>query len=300
MTTLSYAICIVHFGSSALTVRCVESILAMSGPSPLRRCIVDNSAKAEPLELPPTISREVVVVTPNENLGFAGGANLGLEFLGSDVRPDAILLLNNDAQVRPDGPAKLLGTLAKHPAVAMVGPRILDADDGRIWHDGGRVHWPEGTIESLRYGESEPDQALAPFDTEFVCGCAPLIRRTAFESVGGFDERFFLYYEDTDLSLRLLHRGWRLLHDPEARVDHVGSASVGAGSETARYYQLRNRILFHALHAPHTPDAERFRGRVLASARTRALRCMLSGRLGTARALWSAARDARRGRWGAR
>ncbi len=295
-----YAICVIHYGSRAHTEACLRSTFDIE-PAPRGRFVVDNNGSdAPPLELSEDLRSSITIIAPNENLGFGGGANLGFEVIQREHPVDAVLLLNNDAQLCTGAVARLLRTLGSQPSVAMVGPRILRQSDAKIWHDGGRIHWPEGSIEGLRHGEAEPDQVLAPFESDFICGCAPLIRQSAFDSVGGFDERFFLYYEDTDLSLRLLHRGWRLLHDPVARVEHIGSGAVGDGSELARYYQIRNRVLFHELHAPDTAEALRARRAVLRRTRIRALRYALTGRLGAARAMSAAVRDYRRRCWGRR
>jgi len=295
-----YVICVIHYGSSALTHACLESTIDLDHP-PAATFVVDNSGGETPeLELPRTLSERITMIAPRTNLGFGGGANLGFEVIQRERPVEFVLLLNNDARLLPGSVPRLLAAALNDRSVAMVGPRLVRRSDGRIWHDGGRIHWPEGSIESIRYDEPEPEQALPPYETDFICGCAPLIRITAFQSVGGFDERFFLYYEDADLSLRLSDRGWRLLHDPIARVEHIGSATIGERPELARYYQVRNRYFFHLQHAPKTRAADRARSALLRRARWRALRCLLTGRLATARALASAERDYRCGRRGKR
>ena len=207
-------------------------------------------------------------------------------------------LLNNDTEVNADALAILLEA-ARDPEVAMVGPRILSMASGHIWHDGGQIAWPEGRPVSIGV-EEIPGAPGAPVAVDFVCGCAPLIRLAPFLAHGGFDERFFAYYEDADLSLRLIAAGHRLLHVPAAVVRHLGSASTGRRSPLTRYYALRNRRLFRDLHAPEARLAKRHSAREARTMRARALRYRLSGRKEEARAIRAALADHAAGRFGAR
>ena len=152
---------------------------------------------------------------------------------------------------------------------------------------------------SPRLGHSLDDgMPVTPFEVEFSSGCAPMIRSEAFQQLGGYDERYFLFYEDADLSLRLQAQGWRLLQVPAARVCHHGSASVGKASPRSRYYQLRNRLLFSKEHAPQPAPAARARFRLRLKSRLRAYRYLLSGRRARGQAILCALRDAKVGKWG--
>ena len=243
----------------------------------------------------------VRVLSPGQNLGFAGGANHGIRAaLAAGV--GQVLLLNNDALPEPDAPALLLAALERDPRVALAGPRILDLEGSDIWHDGGHIDWPSGRPCSHE-GDRGDDRSAggggaAPREVGFVCGCAPLVRGRAFEEVGGFDERYFLTFEDADLSLRLRRRGWRLQHVPAARVRHGGSTSLVTRSPRDRYYRLRNRLLFATEHAPDPGPTRRALRWLRARSRWQALRWLVSGRAAEARAVLAALGDARRGRYG--
>ncbi|MFN0059640.1 MAG: glycosyltransferase family 2 protein [Planctomycetota bacterium] len=295
---MKYALCVVHYGDSAPLLECLQSSFELATP-PVARYVLWNDPQRPNSELPAALLKHVTLITPQINLGYAGGANLAVQTALDTGRCEAVWLLNNDTILDRDCADVLIGVLDADASVALVGPRLIDHESGRIWHDGGEIIWPSGQPVSFGYG-AEDNAAGDPVETGFVCGCAPLIRGAAFRSVGGFDERFFLCYEDADLSLRLKRRGWRLSHAPKARVRHRGSLNIGAGSAQQRYYMLRNRLLFIELHAPPGGGAHRAARRLRREARLRALRYQLTGRRDEARALRAALADAAARRWGER
>jgi GT2 family glycosyltransferase len=115
----------------------------------------------------------------------------------------------------------------------------------------GSVILPDGAgsdrgsivVGTTAFYDTDHGQFDAVEDVPAFCGAAVLLRRSALEEVGSFDDSFFMYYEDTDLSLRLRRKGWRLVYTPEARVRHVHSATAVEWSPTFCYYTERNRLL---------------------------------------------------------
>ncbi len=291
------AVAILHHGSIALTEECLRSTLRLD-PAPARQLVIWNEVGSDPGDLSPDLASQIEVVPTGSNLGFSGGANFAAR-AASERGAEWLWLLNNDTEVAIDALAILLG-VGEDPRVAMVGPRIISMADGRIWHDGGAIHWPEGRPLSVGYGGVPAADGGSPRPVEFVCGCAPLIRLAPFLENGGFDDRFYLYYEDADLSLRLTAAGFRLLHAPRAEVRHHGSASTGSRSPSSRYYALRNRRLFRDLHAPDTVAAHSASEKEARTVRWRALRYGLLGRSAEARALRDALADHAAGRYGER
>jgi GT2 family glycosyltransferase len=138
-----------------------------------------------------------------------------------------VILLNDDAEPEPDFVAALVERL-RADAVSVAGVMVQEADPGRI-DSAGVV--ADRTLMGFDYLHGEPlAAASAAPDPLGPTGGAALYRRSAFEAVGGFDERIFLYYEDLDLALRLAARGGRCRLAPEARAIHAYSASLGAAS----------------------------------------------------------------------
>lgn len=181
------------------------------------------------------------------NLGFGAGVNLAAR----RARGEWLLLLNPDARLEQPVLAVLQSYASSEAGVGIVGPRILEAD-GRIQASarrfpgasallGGRStwltrHWPSNPLSRFNLLATETD-AVRPVD--WVSGACMLVRRTVFESVGGFDERFFLYWEDADLCRRLSIAGWRTVYHPGAVVRH-------ATARSSRHTPTRSLVAFHS------------------------------------------------------
>ena len=149
------------------------------------------------------------------------------------------ILLNNDAAVRPGWLGALTAPL-DDPTVAAVCSKLL-LPDGRLNSAGGWIA-PDGYAGDTGFGELDDGRWDTPATVAFGCGAAVALRMSAVREVGGMDPRFFLYYEDVDLSWRLQLAGWSVRYEPSAVVVHQHSATVGAASLQWTYYTSRNRL----------------------------------------------------------
>lgn len=193
------------------------------------------------------------------NTGFGRGANAGVRA----TRASAILIANADVRVRPGALAQLVATLSAESAVAAVGPQVrypsgeLQASARRdldavtmVGHALLGRWWPGNRWTHRYHARDLPSDV--PRDVAWLSGCAVLVRRTAFESVGGFDPGFFLYVEDVDLGVRLRAAGWRLRYEPAAIVEHRVGASTSRVRWRALWHHARSldRYLAARLHGP--------------------------------------------------
>lgn len=196
---------------------------------------------------PTAFHQEIVLLKSTENLGFSGGCNAGIAYaLGSGA--DYVWILNNDTVVHPlalwNSLAFLLQADRAGVRVGAVGSKLCDYyNPERVQFDGDRVYYR---------GIQPPARAEADkieFKT-YVSGASVVLARKALEECGGFDEAFFLYFEDNDLCLRLHNSGWRVAFHPKSIVYHKGGASIGdwIGSPLSIYYAARNFLLFQAKH----------------------------------------------------
>lgn len=190
--------------------------------------VVDNASSSEERERLAREAPAVRVVSFSRNLGFAGAANEGI----ARTRSPFVFLLNNDAVLEPDYVARLTARLALDERLAAVQGLVRTADGSRV--DSAGLDWNARREAMPLFGGADP--AAVPrgvFEVSGVSATAALYRREALESVapGGeiFESSFFAYYEDVDLSLRLLRAGWRFACDSEAIARHEGSRT---GSRT--------------------------------------------------------------------
>lgn len=240
------AIIVSHNGEAHLG-RCLES-LDGSGAEVL---LVDNASHDGSLSLVREQFPEVVVLPQEENLGFAAANNLAAE----KASGEALLLLNADAWLEPGALGLLAADLDNQPEVGLVSPRLRYPD--------GRRHFSWSPARGV-LGEAM-QKVLNPFEARgwahgwvarsvarlagrpwYTAACV-LVRTEAWRSVGGFDESFFMYFEDVDLCIRLEAARWRLMQEPRAVVRHVGgSAGRAEVDDLYRPSQLR----YYRLHRP--------------------------------------------------
>ncbi len=152
-----------------------------------------------------------------------------------------LVFLNPDAFPEPNWLSALLETAKQHPQAAAIGStQFRDGASGVLDGDGDVLH-ATGFAYRSNYGKRRAVGPLA--ETFSPCGAAMLVRRDAFEAAGGFDSRYFCYFEDVDLGFRLRFAGHRVLQSPDAIVAHVGGGSAGAVSAFAEFHGARNRLV---------------------------------------------------------
>ncbi|MGD9099972.1 MAG: glycosyltransferase family 2 protein [Anaerolineae bacterium] len=182
------------------------------------------------------------------NLGFAAGANAGLCY-ALERGADWVWLVNNDTHVAPDA-LDLLVDAATACDAGLASPMILyTADPGRIWSVGACRSQVTLEITGCRRGQRDTTLPPSPFEVDFVTACGMLMQRECLERVGLFDERFFMYYEDSDYCLRARAAGYRLLVAPQARMWHRVAASIGGcDSPGERYHMALSSARFFRKH----------------------------------------------------
>lgn len=228
------------------TLACLESMQHLQFANK-RLLLVDNgSTDGTPQEVARRMP-DVEIIPNRQNLGFAAGCNVGLRH-ALRHGADHIFLLNNDTEVDPGALRRLADLTA--PDVGIVAPKIYYASEPhRIWSVGGNRH--PLTLEKTGDARGEIDGVRweKALERDYVAGCAVLLSRRLLSEVGLFDERFFMYYEDSDLCFRARDAGFRIILAPQAKVWHkVAISSGGADSPNERYWMARSSALFFAKH----------------------------------------------------
>jgi GT2 family glycosyltransferase len=240
---------IVSYNSRATLRGCVEPLARMEG---VHVVVVDNASPEDPLD---TIADlDVSVVRAPRNGGFSYGCNLGADQGSAPY----VLFLNPDARIDAASLDALRAVLDADASVGVAGPRILDAD-GSLLRTQRRFPRPRSTFaqalflqrlfphaafaDELIHDEAAYERAGA---VDWLSGACLLVRRAALADIGGMDEGFFLYCEDTDLSRRLLDAGYSTRYEPAATARHEEGSS--APRSTLLAVHARSRVHYARRH----------------------------------------------------
>lgn len=217
--------------------------------------VVDNDRSAKLKASLTKYSQAVYVESPG-NIGFAAGNNLGFtKALEDEV--DIIVLINNDTVVPEDLILKILASPIVEKTTGAVGGLIYFAKGyefehkynkdelGRvIWYAGGEYDWNNVYAKHVGVNEVDKGQYDGTRETDFITGCLFVTKADVLKKVGLFDERYCLYFEDSDLGMRIKKAGYRLVFDSQVKLWHKVAQSSGIGSPLNDYFITRNRLLF--------------------------------------------------------
>jgi N-acetylglucosaminyl-diphospho-decaprenol L-rhamnosyltransferase len=228
---------VVSYNVRDLVQRCVASLRADG----VERIVVVDNASSDGTAAALRADPDVDLVALGRNVGFAAGANRGVARTTSPY----VALVNPDEVVERGCTNALVASLERDPGLGLVGPRIL-TPDGRTYpsartfpdlvvaagHAFLYLVWP-GNPFSRRYRMVDWDHATAR-DVDWVAATHVLVRRQAWDEVGGFDEGYFMYMEDVDLCWRLRRAGWRVGYEPAATATH----EIGRSTDQAPYRMI--------------------------------------------------------------
>lgn len=236
---------IVNWNLKDDVVACVSSLLA-AGASLKTIIVVDNhSTDASVPALRSSFGEGLTVIEKAENTGYASGLFPGIQ-LAMQNGADWVLLLNNDIVVDPSFYQELENAIRAHPDYAIFGPLIFDYNHPDcIWFLGDRRI--PGLLFTRSLGQSDlsenSSQEVIPVD--HISGCAMLVKRRVFETIGFFSDAYFMYAEDIDFCWRAKQAGFKLASVPKAKMWHKVSASSRHDRPLNRYWRIQNQILYY-------------------------------------------------------
>jgi GT2 family glycosyltransferase len=245
------AIVVVNYNSALFIDAFLISLRAVEYAS-WRLVVVDSGSSDGSADTIAAALPEATVVRCAENVGFAAGVNIPFDRgLVSAERDDFVLFLNNDTELTPGFLSAMVEAASDHTIVV---PKILYRDDHRLvsTHAGG-FDWQLGVFRDTFAGQPDgPATSVRRDDIETASFCCALVPVRAFADAGRLDERFFMYYEETDWLRRARARGYRIRYEPSAVIYHRESGSSGGGWMTPfkQYYATRNRMYLVAKQ-PH-------------------------------------------------
>lgn len=246
-------IVVVNYNTRADLDACLSSL-----PATNQVVVVDNASSDGSAELVRLRHPWVVLIANQRNVGFGAAVNQGF----ANCSAEYVLVLNSDTRVVPGTLEALAVYLDDHPSVAVVGPRLVSPD--RRLHPSCYAFpsllptlLEESAAWSVLRHVPVLRQAYPPTASHararrvaWVLGAAMAIRRMAFNSVGGFDPSFFLYYEEVDLCYRLALAGWQVHYAPVGTVMHIGGASTRRYRSDTAVMALASRLWFYRKHYP--------------------------------------------------
>ena len=265
------SVVVVTYNALPWLERCLESVRGHE------TIAVDHGSTDGTVELVRERFPEARVIE-QENKGLGGGSNAGMRVAAGDY----FLLLNSDAWALDDALERLAAFAGEHPEAAVAGPRLLNPDGSLQRSVRGFPNLWRLATEYLFLRKLAPrSRALNAFygagfdhdevrEAEFLLGACLLVRREAADTVGLFDEDFFMFSEETDWCYRFRQAGWKVLFTPDAEFVHVGGATTRQNWDPMFREQVRGHLRFFAKHRG-PKEAERARRLLLASLRLRGL-----------------------------
>jgi N-acetylglucosaminyl-diphospho-decaprenol L-rhamnosyltransferase len=229
------SVIILNYNGRKWLPACLDALAAQRDAPAFETILVDNGSSDGSVPFVRTTYPAVRVLETGTNLGFAEGNNAGTR----QAAGAWLAFLNNDTIAEPTWLAELAREAQAHTECALITSRLVYLHDPSIVDSAGDGYLRAGG--AFKHGHGAPAAAFAASREVFgACGGAFMIRRDAFEALGGFDPRFFMVYEDVDLSYRARLRGMRVWYAAGAIVRHAGSGSLGPASAPAVFYGQRN------------------------------------------------------------
>jgi GT2 family glycosyltransferase len=245
----SLAIILVNWNSFNVTADCLKSLRLVDYPNFIT-IVVDNGSEDGSGEKLKESYPEIKLVENKENLGFTGGNNAGIQ-LALKAQVKYIMLLNNDTIVTPNFVPPLIAKMESNKQIGAVQPKIMFNKERQIiWNAGSTYQKFWAISKTLGLNKLDVGQFNTMKEVPWITGCCFLTTSKIVKEVGLLDQRFFIYYEDTDWSFKIRNLGYKLIFNPEATIYHeVGMSnenrknhSEGTISPFSHYMTVRNHI----------------------------------------------------------
>jgi hypothetical protein len=237
---------IINFNRPEETHQCILSLINSTYPN--LDILVVNVTEFPIVTYSDIDLSKVQILHIPENLGYAGNNNFGIKH-ALENKADWIFLLNDDTSQEPDCLEKLMDVAVKNHSIGILGPMVYHFDEPSVIQSAGGIldkNW-----FSYHRGMNEEDRGQYSHqsqEVDFINGCALLLKREVIDDIGFLDERFFLYWEETEWCYRAKISGWHVIHVPEAKLWHKGVTRNYNPQPFVTYYTVRNRLLMMSIH----------------------------------------------------
>lgn len=234
------SVVLVNFRGADDTLECIEGLFKLSWPLDLLEIVVvENGSGDDSLAKLQSVADRVTLVVSKENLGFTGGCNLGVERSTGEY----VAFLNNDAKPHQDWIREAISTFAQGLDIGAVASKVLDWDGVKVDYLDAAVTW-YGMGYKPHAGETDRGAWNDEKDVLFGTGAAMFIKAHVFEELGGFDDNYFMFYDDVDLGWRLNLLGYRFRFQPKSLAYHKHHASMNKFGNFREQYLLERNALY--------------------------------------------------------
>lgn len=253
-------ILVLNFNGSDSTIELFDSLKKLKVPdgTTIESIIVDNGSRKDHVKKIKKALPNVTLLETHKNLGFTGGNNFGVKY-AINKGADYVVILNNDTRVEVNLIENLYETIKSSKKIGGVLPKIYfekgyefhkkrykNSDLGKvIWYAGGVMDWDNLIGHNQGVDKVDRGQYNERGEIGLATGCCFMLRTDLIKKIGMFDDKYFLYYEDADLSQRVKKAGYKIMYEPNAIMWHKNAeSSGGVGSSLQDYYIARNRMIF--------------------------------------------------------
>ncbi len=241
MSTPKVFIIILNYNGQEFLRKTLASVFQVDYPN-FEIVLVDNNSKDGSLELVRRVFPKIVCIKNSENLGFSAGNNIGIEY-ALERSADYILLLNYDTIVEKDFLWPLVKMMEDDKKIGIASPIILKGESSNVWFSGGKINWFKMKTEHKKDKLKENY-----FHSDYITGCAMIIRKEVFRKVGLLDEDYFLYWEDADFSVRVKRVGYKLAVCAGSRIRHLEKSQEKKTNKI--YWLVLSGLIFFKKNSP--------------------------------------------------
>ena len=231
---------VLNYNGLATLNNCLSSVF-QSDYKNFEVVVVDNNSKDGSLEKAKIQFSRAHFIKNSANVGFSQGNNVGIRF-ALEKFADAVFILNNDTLIDKGTISSLVSASKDNPDAGILSPLIMAADKQSVWFAGGEIIWDKMRTQHVVKATSDK-----PYSSQYISGCAMFVTKEVFKVIGLFDERYFLYYEDADFSLRANLANFKLLVIPSTKIIHLEQSTTNNDSKV--YWLVLSGMLFFLTHS---------------------------------------------------
>jgi len=234
-------IIVLNYNGRNVIKKCLSSVFKIDYPN-FEVILVDNNSKDGSFEIAKANFSRAIFIKNEENLGFSTGCNVGIKF-ALERMADYVMLLNNDTEVEKDFLTKLIAVGEGDKQIGILSPVIFNSANKQIWFSGGKINWLK--MKSIHSNQIKTEDF---YSSNFITGCAMLIKSRVLKEIGLLDENYFLYWEDADLSLRSKKAGFKNVVVTASWVYHSEESAKNKNEKI--YWLVISGLIFFKKNTP--------------------------------------------------